>query len=268
MKIIAEISSNHRGELQNAIQLIHEAKELGCWAVKIQLYNPSELATGSLVPIYEKNKTPFSWVPQLIQFARNLGIKIFPTVYTLRDLMFCEKFCNFDMYKISSFENEDGDLIKAVLNTNKYLFISTDLCNIKEVGNYLNSKGNFTGCCFKCTSQYPAEYKNMNLKTIQDLRGRFPSASIGLSDHTTDSVAGVVGCGLGIEYIEKHFMGNIQDAPESAFALNYNDMKKFIKDIADAELCLGSVNYQSGDTSRYKKRLTQSGYFRSLETDN
>ncbi len=177
-KVIAEISCNHKGILENALDLIAEAKRAGCDYVKIQLYQPEYFSSGTLKDKYELTKTPFEWIPKLVEHAKAWNIKLFTTVYSVEDVKKCEEYNVFPIYKISSFECEDYKLIDAVLATKKKLFISLDLCEQPEeifrffFDNQKNIKlsNRKPDVIFKCTSQYPAEHKNMHLKTIDYLK--------------------------------------------------------------------------------------------------
>lgn len=263
MEIIAELSSNHCGSIMNLMHMIKTAQECGCDTVKLQLYEPDEFSSGILINKYEEIRTPFSWIPAITEMCKLLDIKLITTVYSLYDLRECEEMGDFKTYKISSFENEDYELINAVLETGKDLIISTDMHpDIEKLVDVLGK--DFKGTILKCCSSYPAPLQDMNLETLKTLRKIFPHARLGLSDHTTSSMAGLVSLGYGVKCIEKHYRADIPDAPEQ-FATDIDEMEDFVSDIQNGYATIGKSSFNCGNTQEYKKRVTPNGFLRKLK---
>lgn len=137
VEIVAELSGNHGGKLDNAIRLIAEAKKAGCDAVKFQCFEPERLARKrvgvvwegksrsyeDLLAIYTKTHTPKDWFRGLSQYAARIDIPWFSSVFDPADVSFL-KTLDCPRYKISAYEMLDGDLIKAVVATGKPIVMS------------------------------------------------------------------------------------------------------------------------------------------------
>jgi len=136
-EIVAEISGNHGGKLENAIRLIDIAKSCGADAVKFQCFRwlplaqkrtgitfrGVKLAFDDLIKLYQKTETPREWFPHLIAEANQINIPWFSSVFHPNDVAFLETI-NCPRYKISAYEMLDGDLINAVVATGKPIVIS------------------------------------------------------------------------------------------------------------------------------------------------
>lgn len=150
--IIAEISGNHGGSLENALRLIEEAKKAGADAVKFQCFQPEALAAkrvgiiwggkslwyDDLVALYRKTHTPKSWYPELMKKCSEVGIDWFASAFSPADVQFLETI-GCPKYKISAYEMLDGDLINAVVATGKPIIMSvrsTDRVTILEATDY------------------------------------------------------------------------------------------------------------------------------------
>lgn len=139
-EIVAELSGNHGGSLNNALRLIIEAKAAGADAVKFQAFIPERLAEKraknprvvalakdfhgrSMLDLYRETQTPREWFPDLIARAYRESIPWFSSVFDPDDVAFLETL-NCPRYKISAFEMLDGDLINAVVATGKPIVMS------------------------------------------------------------------------------------------------------------------------------------------------
>jgi sialic acid synthase SpsE len=135
--IVAEISGNHAGSIENAMRLILDANEAGADAVKFQCFDPERLAARRatrsdvlalaggvpLIDLYRKIHTPREWFPYLIEHATTYGMEWFSSVFDPDDVAFLEML-NCPRYKISAFEMLDWDIIKAVRETGKPIVMS------------------------------------------------------------------------------------------------------------------------------------------------
>ncbi len=136
-EIVAEISGNHGGSLDNALRLILDANEAGADAVKFQCFDPECLAARRatradvlalaggvpLVRLYRRTHTPRWWFPKMISHAETYGLKWFSSVFDPDDVAFLETL-GCPRYKISAFEMLDWDIIKAVRETGKPIVMS------------------------------------------------------------------------------------------------------------------------------------------------
>jgi len=262
--IIAEMSGNHNQSLERALLLVEEAAEAGVDALKIQTYTPDTITIDSgrdeflikdkdslwngetLYSLYKKAYTPWEWNKPIFDKCGELGIIGFSTPFDFSAVDFLEDL-NVPAYKIASFENYDLPLLKRVAGTGKPVIISTGMIGfeeLKESVGVLRDNGCPEVVLLKCTSTYPADPENTNLRTIGDMQKRFPDCVVGLSDHTLGTAVSVAAVALGVMVIEKHFTVSRADGGvDSAFSMEPGEMKKLIFDIGIARRSLGNVFY-------------------------
>ncbi len=260
--IIAELSANHNGSLDRALDSIDMAKHMGADAVKIQTYTADTMTIESesqefqikgglwdgytLYSLYKWAETPYEWHKPIFDHARKAGITIFSTPFdeTAVDLL---EDLNVPAYKIASFEVVDLPLIKYVAQTNKPMIISTGMANLEEITEAVETARE-NGCnelvLLHCISSYPAPIDQSNLRTIIDLGSRF-SVIPGLSDHTMGTTVAVASVALGACVIEKHVTLSRQDkGPDSEFSLEPKELKQLCEESKNAWQALGEESYR------------------------
>lgn len=228
--VIAEISCNHGGILDNAIRLIMAAKEAGADFVKTQCYEPDTITLDvkkpdfiiqdglwkgkTLYELYKNAYTPFEWHKELYAAAKHTEITIFSSVFDFSSVDFLEKL-GCPAYKIASFEITDLPLIKHAANTGKPIIISTGLATEAEIVEAYNTAVEHTDVALlHCTSEYPAVAANANLMRMVDIKTMLPAAEVGISDHTASTNVVPIGAAiLGATIIEKHL--KLNDGPKS-----------------------------------------------------
>lgn len=260
--IIAEMSANHNGKIERALQTIDMAKAMGADAIKMQSYTADTITIDcdnkdfqiegglwdgyNLYRLYEWAQTPFEWHKPLFEHARKAGITLFSTPFdeTAVDLL---EDLNAPAYKIASFEAIDLPLIKYVAQTKKPMIISTGMANLEEINEAVQTARE-NGCeqlvLLHCISSYPAPIEQSNLRTIADISERFGVVS-GLSDHTLGTTVSVASVALGASVIEKHVTLSRQDkGPDSDFSLEPEELRKLCIESKDAWLALGVSGYE------------------------
>lgn len=250
--IIAEISANHNGSIETALQIIKSAKEAGVDAVKIQTYTPDTMTIDSnkddflikgglwknrnLYQLYSEACTPFEWHQELFTYADAIGVTLFSSPFDESAVDLLESL-GAPAYKVASFEMVDHPLIEYIASTGKPILMSTGMANIDEI--YEAIEAAKSGGCkelalFHCISGYPTPLKESKLSAIQLLKKEF-NLEIGFSDHTLGTTASIVATSLGASMIEKHFiisreMGGV----DSTFSLNEEEMKELVHSTRDA----------------------------------
>lgn len=277
--IIAELSANHNANLQNAIDTIKAAKDIGANAIKLQTYKADTITLNcknddfligggtiwdgkNLYELYEDAYTPWEWHKELFDYARSLGIDIFSTPFDKSAVDFLEKL-NPSAYKIASFEITDYELIRYTASKQKPIIISTGVATIDEIQDVVDicrSVGNNDIILLKCTSEYPAPLQEANLKTIPNLKDTF-GVEVGFSDHTLGHIAPVVAVSLGAKVIEKHFiLDKSIGGPDSSFSLDKKEFAKLVKAVRDCEKLLGRVDYSLNEKRKKQRRFARSLY--------
>jgi pseudaminic acid synthase len=256
--IIAEISANHMGSLNNAKKLISAAKNVGADAVKIQCYDANDMTLNTNKKdfrikknspwsnyknywnLYDKASTPSDWVAPLIKHANKIGIEIFASIFSEEKVQLMEKL-GINAYKIASPELNHIPLIKKISETNKPIIISTGLAEKGDIESCLkNVKKKFLKniIILKCTSIYPAPLNELNLKDLIHYKKKYKNI-VGLSDHSLSNIPSIIAVSYGAKIIEKHLVLNKnKKTPDSFFSLTPKQFKNLISNIRDAEKCI------------------------------
>ena len=277
--IIAELSANHNGSLQNALDTIKAAKEIGANAIKLQTYTADTLTLNSdnedfiikggtlwdnktLYELYKEAYTPWEWHKELFDYARSIDIDIFSTPFDKSAVDFLEQF-NPSAYKIASFEITDYELIRYTASKGKPIIISTGIATIDEIQDAVDickSVGNNDIILLKCTSAYPAALEDANLLTIPNLSQTF-GVIAGFSDHTLGIIAPVVATTLGAKVIEKHFiLDKSIGGADADFSLDKKEFEEMIKAVRDAEKLMGKVDYSMTEKKKKSRQFARSLY--------
>ena len=277
--ILAELSANHNGSLQKALDTISEAKKCGADAIKLQTYTADTMTIDcnaedfyikgglwdgyKLYDLYKQAQTPFEWHKEMFSHARKIGITCFSTPFdeTAVDLL---EDLNTPAYKVASFEATDLPLIKYIASTKKPMIISTGMANIEEIEEMIETARE-AGCqdliILHCISSYPAPINQSNLLTMPDIQKRF-NVQVGLSDHTVSNTASIVATSLGATLIEKHFILDRNDkGPDSAFSIEPNELKVLCQDTKDTFSALGKAGYERKPAEEANIKFRRSIYF-------
>lgn len=277
--IIAELSANHNGSLEIAVNTIEAAAKAGADAVKLQTYRADTITLnsesddfiikgGSLwdglsyYQLYDKAHTPWQWHKTLKEVAEKLGLILFSSPFDKTAVDYLEEL-DVPAYKIASFEINDLPLIEYVAKKNKPVIISTGVAAYDEIEDAVNTcrkSGNNDIILLKCTSSYPAPIEEANLLMIKKISEDFKCIT-GLSDHTLNNVTAVAAVSLGAKVIEKHFIldKSIQ-SPDAAFSLDEKEFKKLVDDIRLAEKSLGKIDYSISKSGRKNRHFMRSLY--------
>lgn len=261
--VIAEISANHNHDIQEAIDLIHLAKECGADAVKIQTYTPDTMTIDcdneyfqigkgtiwegkNLYELYGEAYMPWEWTSRLIEEAKQVGITLFSSPFDKTSVDFLEEL-NMPAYKIASFELVDHPLIAHVAKTGKPVIMSTGMGTLREIAEaveVLEANGCKEYALLKCTSSYPAPADEANLARIRHMSEAF-QVPVGLSDHTMGAAVPAVAVGLGACIVEKHFTkSRAVPGPDSSFSMEPDELKEMIQSVRVAEQAVGTVTYE------------------------
>jgi pseudaminic acid synthase len=262
--VVAELSANHKGDLDRAIAIIHAAATAGADAVKLQTYTPDTLtidcdndcfriagkgvwAGRTLYELYGEACTPWAWHPRLAEAAANAGLALFSTPFDETAVDYLEEMA-VPAHKIASFELNDTQLLRAVASTGKPVIASTGMASLAEIDEAVSTLRG-AGCeqlaLLKCTSAYPAPPSEMNLRAIPRLAERF-GLPAGLSDHTLGDTVAVASVALGACIIEKHLTLSRDDGgPDAAFSAEPDELERLVHAVREAESALGSGELQS-----------------------
>lgn len=275
--IIAELSANHNGNLDVAIETIRAAKKTGADAIKLQTYTPDTLTIDcdnehfkiqsgtlwdgkTLYELYEEAYTPWEWHKTLFEVAAAEGLICFSSPFDFSAVDFLEEL-KVPAYKIASFEIQDIPLIGYTASKGKPIIISTGIAeeaDIQLAVDTCRKAGNNDIVLLKCTSSYPAPLELANLNTIPDLKRRF-GVEVGFSDHTYGALAPTVAVTLGAKVIEKHFiLDRSIGGPDADFSLDINQFTEMVNKVRDTERLLGTVSYDISEKVKNNRKFARS----------
>ncbi|WP_026489051.1 pseudaminic acid synthase [Butyrivibrio sp. XBB1001] len=262
--IIAEMSANHGGSLDNALKIVNEAADAGADCLKIQTYTADSLTIDcdneyfkvkgglwdgyKLYDLYQDAGTPYEWQKRIKEECDKCGIDFLSTPFDNAGVDFLEEL-GAEAYKIASFELVDIPLIKYAASKGKPMIISTGMGSLEDIQDAIDachSVGNDKIILLKCCSEYPAPWVDMHLGNIQDMKKRF-GLPVGLSDHSEGSLGAVVGVTLGAVVVEKHIMLEGVESADSKFSMPVKDFAKMVGDVRNACLIAQGPNYDLTD---------------------
>ncbi len=190
MDFVAEVSSNHNRDLERCMKFIDAAADVGCSAVKFQLFKVDQLFIPEVVSARQdiqnrrKWELPLSFLPSIFKRCREKNLKLACTPFYLEAVGEIEPFVDF--YKIASYELLWTDLLKACARTGLPVVLSTGMATLDEVKKAVDTLSG-SGCrditLLHCTSGYPAPVEQCNLAAIKTMRDAF-GFPVGWSDHS------------------------------------------------------------------------------------
>ena len=277
--VIAELSANHNGSIETALNLIKQARISGAAAVKLQTYTPDTITLDvdseefriqgglwdgrTLYELYAEAHTPWDWHKPLFDYAKEIGISIFTSPFDTTAIDLLENL-NAPAYKIASFEAIDLPLIRYAASTGKPMIISTGMADEEEISEAIDAAKS-SGCTdlaiLHCVSGYPAPAEDYNLATISDMIDKFGLVT-GLSDHTLDNTTAIASVALGASIIEKHFtLDREGGGPDDSFSLEPDELAALCRGTRTAWAALGHVDYGRKSSEQGNVQFRRSLYF-------
>jgi pseudaminic acid synthase len=294
--VVAELSCNHLGNLETALQTVRAAKDAGADAIKFQHYTPDSLTLpirsgphgdfwmqgGTqwdgdwLYNLYAVAATPWEWTRQLTSLAQSINLTWFSSPFDGAAVDLLKEF-DCPAYKIASFEMNDPALLRRAAETGKPVIFSTGMARSLEQVIETVATLKDAGChdigVLKCLSAYPAVLEELNLSAIALLRDTFVNEAglaVGLSDHSADDDVIVASVALGAKIIERHLIldKGLKDAqgrpsPDVTFSLEPHEFRSMVEKIRKTEQMLGSrrTGLSLGDAQKKNLQFARSLYF-------
>lgn len=261
--IIAEMSGNHNGNLQHALQIVEAAAQAGADAIKLQTYTADTITLNcdneyfqtpkgslwegkTLYDLYKEAYTPWEWHEALMKRANELGIPCFSTPFDFTAVDFLESLY-VPAYKIASYEIQDIPLIQKVARTGKPVMISTGIATLEDIYVAVETcrrEGNDQIALLKCASAYPSPYEDMNLNVIPNMKQTF-GCICGLSDHTLGTEVAVASVAMGAKIVEKHMtLCRAEGGVDAAFSMEPDEFASMVQQIRNVEAAMGQISYE------------------------
>jgi len=251
--VIAEIGINHNGDLTVARKMIEAAAHAGADAVKFQKRTPAKCTP----PDQQKQMrdTPWGYISYLdyrykVEFELEqyqqidntcceLGIAWLASVWDEQSVDFLEKF-ETPAYKVPSASLTDIKLLKYARQSGKPIIISTGMSTMDEIQRGVDAVGSDNLVIMHCTSAYPCEPEELNLRMIETLRATFPDTPIGYSGHEVGLVPSAVAVALGACLVERHFtLDRAMWGSDQAASVEPSGFERLVKYIRVTEAGLG-----------------------------
>ncbi len=275
--VIAEMSANHLGRLDRAMEIVQAAADAGAHALKLQTYTADTLTIESARPefqihggpwdghslhsLYRQAYTPWEWHAPIFQKAQELGMLAFSSPFDLSAVNYLEDL-DVPAYKIASFELVDHGLIEACAKTGKPIIMSTGLASPQDIVDAVavaKNHGDGGVVVLHCLSGYPAPVSEFNLRRLQALRA-LTGACVGISDHSLGTTIPVAATALGACVIEKHLTLKRSDGgPDAAFSLEPDEFASMVRETRTVWEAMGT-----GEPSRAESEVASRSYRRSL----
>lgn len=271
--VIAEMSANHGGSLENALEIVRQVARTGADCLKIQTYTADSITIDcdgddfqihgglwngyKLYDLYTDAGTPYAWQKRIKEECEKNGLDFLSTPFDNAAVDFLESI-GCEAYKIASFELVDIPLIEYTASKGKPIIISCGMGSeeeIKEAVEACKRVGNEQIVMLKCCSEYPANWNNMHIANIPDLKEKL-GVPVGLSDHSAGSIAAVVGVSVGACVVEKHVKLDGVKSVDSEFSMSMDEFAKMVTDIRNAKMIVGDIYYgpTKGEESNLKFR--------------
>lgn len=258
---IADIASNHDGNIERAKELIWLAKEAGADAVKFQHFRANKIVSDqgfkklgeqsshqaawekSVYEVFQQYELNRDWNLELITEAKKANIDFFTTPYDYEAVDDINDYI--PAYKIGSGDITWTDFIEYIAKKQKPTFIATGASNFVDVKRAVMSiiSINPNIVLMQCNTNYTGSLENfkyINLNVLTTFKTMFPNMILGLSDHTPGHSTVLGAISLGARVIEKHFTDdNKRVGPDHTFSMNPQTWNEMVKNARELELALG-----------------------------
>lgn len=275
--IVAELSANHGGSLEVCLDTVRAAAAAGADAIKLQTYTPDTITLDcdsplfrigggtlwdgrTLHDLYAEAMTPWEWHAPIQAEAERNGLAFFSSPFDATAVDFLDDL-GVPMFKIASFEIDDIPLIEHAASKGRPMVLSTGIAGLGQIEEAVAAcrrMGADDITLLKCTSAYPADPADADLRTIPSLAETFGCKS-GLSDHTINPAVAIAAVALGACLIEKHFiLDRAIGGPDASFSLTPDEFSTLVEGVRVAEAALGQVRYGPTGQARSNARFGRS----------
>jgi N-acetylneuraminate synthase len=254
--VIAEMSGNHNGSLERALEIVDAVAETGAQALKIQTYTPDTITIDvdtpafrvtdghglwggrNLYQLYQEAHTPWEWHKPIFDRAREKGLVPFSSPFDPTAIALLEEL-GVEVYKTASAEIVDLPLIREIAKTGKPMIMSTGMATLREIDAAVSAARD-SGCSdlilLACTASYPAMPEDAHLSNIALFQQAF-GLPVGLSDHTRGIGVSIAAVALGAVCIEKHVTLDRSDGGvDSEFSMNPEELTLLTREAEAARL--------------------------------
>lgn len=258
---VADIASNHNGDLLRAKELIWLAKEAGADAVKFQHFLADRIVSDygfrslgaqsghqakwkkSVYETYKDAELNRDWNEALAGEAGKAEIDYFTSPYDFEAVRELDRYV--PAYKVGSGDITWIEFIEFLSGRGKPVMLATGASEMWEVEQAVDAvlRHNPNIVLMQCNTNYTGSlenFKHINLNVLKAYAGRYPGMILGLSDHTPRHTTALGAIALGARVIEKHFTADCRQAgPDHAFSMDPETWREMVKMARELEEALG-----------------------------
>ena len=273
--IIAEIGSNHNGDMVIAKELIDSANACGADAVKFQSFTNKSLIAkeeydrnqsyddgdggkkhfGSLKEMLDKYYLREQQHFELAKYCKMIGISFCSSAFSNSEVDLLQKL-DVPFYKVASMDVNNYQLLAYIAQKQKPIILSTGMATLAEIDNavkIIENEGNHQIVILHCIAIYPPKIEDINLNNIVMLRKAF-DYPIGFSDHTIGTAIPLASIAIGSCLIEKHFTLDKDMAGwDHAISANPQELKEIVKEGKNVHNSLGTFKRKVSKSEEEKK---------------
>ncbi|MDA8817698.1 N-acetylneuraminate synthase family protein [Planktomarina sp.] len=279
--IIAELGSNHNGDMDLARELIVQAKEAGADCVKFQSWNKNSIfskkkfddnyflsddyrARGdyTLEEIVDKYSISEQELLEMKKFCDDVGIDCTSTPFSRKEVDFLVEEMNAPFIKVASMDVNNYPFLDYLARKGRPVVLSTGLSELYEIDHAvktIESAGNSQIIILHCVATYPPENKDINLNNIKTLMSMYDNYPIGFSDHSLGTAIPLAAVSLGACMIEKHFTLNQEmEGWDHKVSATKNEMETIVKGANKIVEAMGSFRIMATESEEKKREFRRS----------
>jgi N-acetylneuraminate synthase len=255
--IVAEAGVNHNGDMKLARELVDAAQRAGCDAVKFQSFKTELYVTAhtpkaqyslagtdpneSHMEMIKGLELSREQLQELIEYSRKIGIMFLSSPFEVESADILAEL-GLPAFKVPSGELTNLPLLERVARKRKPVILSTGMATLGEVETGVRTierAGNHDIVLLHCTSVYPTEPQDVNLRAMQTLSFAF-GLPVGYSDHTLGTQIALAAAAMGACVIEKHLTVDRKlPGPDHRASLEPGELGTMVKGVRIVEAALG-----------------------------
>ena len=269
---IADISSNHDGDLERAKMLIHLCAEAGADAAKFQNFRAPGIVSDygfnsmddqlshqaswskSVFEVYQAASLPWDWTETLKAECDAAKIDYFSAPYDMEAVDMLDAYS--DVFKIGSGDITWTEILRTIAGKGKAVILSTGASDIADVQRAVHEITSINPqlILMQCNTNYTASadnLKHVHLRVLNTYRVMFPEVVLGLSDHTAGHATVLGAVALGAKAVEKHFTDDTgRDGPDHPFSMTAQTWRDMVDRTRELEDALGSADKRVVENER------------------
>ena len=281
--IVAELGVNHNGNMELVKELIDKASEAGVDAIKFQKFKTESLVTKnapkakyqevttdaaeSQFDMLKRLELSENSLQELYNYAKFKGIEAFATPFDDESVDFLYNL-GIKAYKVGSGDITNIPMLKKIAKKGLPVILSAGMSTLGEIEDALDairSEGNDNIVLMHCTSNYPTNEDDVNLRAMNTMMTAFQIPT-GYSDHTMGTAVSIAAVARGAVIIEKHFtLDRSLPGPDHSASLEPKELKELVEGIRAVERALGSPIKKPNKSELEVKYVAQKSIVAAME---